>query len=196
MADYVIIVDDEVWASPVDAPELAYVHAEIDPALRDLSDEDYLTGVAAIRHTAAPAGLLLVDDRVLTCVEWQPGLLVIESTPGPTLRRAVLESPAPGFGGVPVDAGALAAYHADPTRQARREHQYNLVFTPWDAALDLDGRDGWSPITDDARSRFTAATAHLDALNARVTALTSDPADYERWITASQATPIWNGEIR
>ena len=87
------------WARTVPPGEEAYLRALVFPTMRLLSPEDYRSGPATMRNTAARWSYVLDGSVVYWCVEWEPGLVVVRFTPDGSLAWAQIRSPNPQFGG-------------------------------------------------------------------------------------------------
>jgi hypothetical protein len=58
-----------------------YFREEVVPRLQPLSQDQYLGGPIGIATTAARWSYVLDIEAVNWCIEWNPGLLVINVTP-------------------------------------------------------------------------------------------------------------------
>jgi hypothetical protein len=58
-----------------------YFREEILPKFQPLSLDQFLAGPNGILMTAARFSYVLAGEAVSWCIEWQPGLLVINVTP-------------------------------------------------------------------------------------------------------------------
>jgi hypothetical protein len=185
---HLIFTDDDRTALGrlVDPEEQAYVRDVIRPALRPLATDAYLEGPVAILGTAARWSYVLDGDDLLWCVEWDPGLLVIVVS-GATLSWCALRAPNPEFGGRVATEAELAAYDEDA-----RNSQYELVFRAWDAQLEEDLRDDFSPLHPCEQVAVDRAFAHLDTLDEELERRCGG--DRRAWFERCERSPIWRGE--
>lgn len=152
--------DDELYSGPVGNAEVRYLRTHVIPHLTSLSVSDYVSGPATLLLTAAPYSYVLDDGpTVLWCVEWDPGLLVVQFSPDGTMAWAAMRSPVPDFGGRIPDPEDNLDYDEDDNPQ------YRLVFDPWDATFEEDTREwkGFEPATDDESTVFLAFCERANA---------------------------------
>jgi hypothetical protein len=142
---YIIFVPESArpLTKDVDPLSVEYLTARVIPQLRTLTESDYRNGPKSILSTAARWSYILHDQNVLWCVEWEPGLLVVEFSPSGQMRWSALDSPVPNFGGRLASEDELAAFDEDEPNP-----QYNIVFDAWDAEVDSTQRTGWTAATD------------------------------------------------
>lgn len=148
---------------PVAESDAAYLRLAA-KHLKPLSDEDYMTGPAAVLHTAAKYSYVLDGKALYWCIEWDPGLLVVKLAPNAEMQWVALRSPVPNFGGrepLPADGDP------DDYDEDQDNPQYNLIFTPWDAQYDEDYRESgeFIPADADVQTRFENALSHVNGLS-------------------------------
>lgn len=153
--------DLTLYTGPVPDGDAAYLR-QAAAHLKSLSEDEYMTGPAAILHTMAKYSYVLDGEELYWCIEWVPGLVIVKMAPGKELQWVAVRSPIPNFGGrepLPDDGGP-DDYDED------NNPQYNLVFTPWDAQYDKENREWGSfiPADDQVRMRFESALARVNAL--------------------------------
>lgn len=175
---------------PVSDSDAAYLR-QAAAWLKPLTDEDYMTGPAAILHTMAKYSYVLDGEALYWCVEWDPGLVILKMAPRSELQWVALRSPIPDFGGrqpLPED-GDPDDYDCDDNPQ------YNLVFTSWDAQYDERHRERGSfvPAEKEARARFENALARVNALGSVMESRFAH--DRDVWLGACQQNlERWCGE--
>lgn len=158
--------------------------------LQPLTDEDYMTGPAAMLNTMAKSSYVLDGNVLYWCIEWHPGLIVVKLAPDAELQWVALRSPVPGFGGrdpLPEDG------NPDDYDEDSDNPQYNLIFTPWDAQFDPQNRESGSFVPADAavQARFENALARVNALSSVI----ESRAAAEGWYTrCKQNLEKWSGE--
>jgi hypothetical protein len=174
---YAIFVEQDgtnmMFTGPLGADEREYLLRGIVPALRPLSDDEYLNGPIVILNTLARYSYVLVNRDVFWCVEWEPGLIVVRFSPNGAMAWAAFRSQVPEFGRrTPTAEDLKFASELDPDAD---NPQYNLVFDAWDAQFEEDEREyrDFEPASADERARWEAALAHAIALGERVAQLTS-----------------------
>ncbi len=161
---YINFVNDVPHTAPVATRDAEYLKRAI-PALRPLSDEEYLNGPAAILQTMAPYSYVLYEEDLFWCIEWDPGLIVIRFSPNGDITWAALRSPVPDFGGRKASDEELDAYDEDADNP-----QYNLIFDSWDAQFDEQKRKWKSfvPADSDVQARFQNALVHVNELHEKI----------------------------
>jgi hypothetical protein len=164
-------------AGPVSDSDAAYLRLAA-AYLQPLSDNDYVTGPAALLYTMARYSYVLDGEALYWCIEWAPGLVIVRMLPDRDLAWLALRSPVPNFGGrVPLpEDGDPDDYEDD------NNPQYNLVFRPWDAQYDSEYRRWRSfvPAGANVRARFHAAMDRVNALAGSVESRVAD--DLDRWV--------------
>lgn len=182
--------DDQVLhTAPVPAEDAEYFERIIG-VMQPLSDEDYMNGPAVVLHTLAKTSYILRGEELFWCIEWQPGLIVVRFVPGQPMAWAAIRSPVPNFGGREASEAELDAYDEDA-----ENHQYNLIFRPWDAQFDAQNREWYSfvPADADVQSKFENALAHVNALGEIMEQRYS--ADRDAWLAScKQNLQDWSGE--
>ena len=165
---------------PVAESDAMYLRAASEH-LTALSDEQYMTGPAAILQTLAKYSYVLDGNQLYWCIEWEPGLLIIWMAPNAELKWVALRDP------LPEDEA--------PDKNDDDNPQYNLIFTPWDAQFDVDYRKwrSFTPADDDIQNRFQNALARVNSLGEIMERRFSD--DSETWFKNSKLNlQQWCGE--
>jgi hypothetical protein len=137
----------------------AYLRESVFPALRPLSDDEYVNGPAKLLSTAGRSSYVLDGEDVYWCIEGGAGLVVVKFSPNGSMASAELRSPNPEFGGRKATAEEIENFDEDAENP-----QYNLVFDAWDAQFDEEELEEWESVDDHTRSRFETALAHADRL--------------------------------
>jgi len=147
--------------APVPEDEKSYFVKRLLPTLCPLSDSAYMLGPAVILGTLARYSYILFEGSVYWCIEWEPGLLVIEFAPDGYMAWTAIRSPVPEFGDRTPIQNDIDAYD-----EAAPNHQHNLVFDPWDAALDETYREFLCFVPADAQTQksYELAISHVDSL--------------------------------
>jgi hypothetical protein len=159
---YVLSVDSVFYECPVERSEEEYLQAAYSH-LVDLSDDDYMSGLAAVLHTGAHYSYVLDSEDVLWLIEWEPGLIVVKLSPNGQMRWTALRSPVPDFGGrvpLPEDGSPDDYDGVNP--------QYKLIFTSIDAAEDPEFLEDFSVADEETVTAFQTALAHVNTLEAKV----------------------------
>ena len=172
---------------PVRPEEAAYLREAIAPRLQPLSKEDYANGPAAILQTDARWSYVLDGETAYWCVEWPPGLLVLQFTEqGPMQWTAVPSAQ-------PETAQELALKNYD---ESEDDSQYRLVYEAWDAQFEGGLRTGWKTAPETIELHFEKALTQVRQVEDELETLYgSDETACERWMTACEASPIWQGKI-
>ena len=190
---YAIFVEREdqidTFTAPVPDDDAAYLK-KVMANLRPLSRDAYLNGPAVILHSLAPYSYVLHRRDLYWCVEWPPGLLVVRFSQDGDLAWSMLRSPVPDFGGrVPKDS------EWDEYDEDAENHQYNLVFDPWDAQLDEELREhrGFVSVDEETEAQVQEALAQAHALTDKAEQLFGPDPDawFER---CTQNMESWGGE--
>lgn len=161
---YLIFVDDgneqqKMYEGPVNELDCRYLANVVAPTLRPLKAEEYEQSFAAILHTFARFSYILSGEDVYWCVEWSPGLIVVRFSPNGAMAWSALRSPVPEFGGrVPLQTD-VESYDEDA-----ENHQYNLVFSAWDAQFDEKYRE-WGKFLPASQEAIIAHGAALGIVN-------------------------------
>ncbi len=166
--------DPTLHTGPVPESDAAYLRQTV-RHLKPLSDEEYMTGPAAILHTMAKYSYVLDGEELYWCIEWEPGLIIVKMAPEKKMQWVALRSPIPNFGGhepLPED-GDPDEYDGDDNPQ------YNLIFTPWDAQYDKQNREwgSFTPADTDAQTGFEDALARVNALGSVMESRYADDSD-------------------
>ena len=168
-----------------------YLREEVYPRLQPLSDSEYLNGPAGILNTLARFSYVIDGGRIFWCVEWRPGLLAIDLTPG-GMRWAARRSPDPEFGGRRAASSELQRYDAWQ-RAWQSEHreqppQYGLIFDAWDDTV-AQSFSAWQAASEAQHRIFRDA---LDALNTLTATLLHSPRSCERYMEMCRHSFFWN----
>lgn len=183
-AYYVISVDDELMSAPIAKADRKYLLDVIVPNLSPLSEGDYKAGPVILRASVAPNSTILLNNDVYLCFEYDPGLIVIRSSPNGELAWAALRSPIPNFGGREATEEEMLAFDEDA-----ENHQYNLIFTPWDAQFDEDSLEDaeFDAADEDLVEVLEAAMAPINRLGTELTDQLGDQASVTSWYERGQA---------
>lgn len=182
--------DPTLHTGPVPDGDAAYLR-QAATHLKPLTDEEYMTGPAALLRTMAKYTYVLDDKELYWCIEWAPGLVIVKMAPDADMQWVALRSPIPNFGGrQPLpDDGDPDEYDED------NNPQYNLIFTPWDAQYDKQHRE-WGtfiPADDEVRTRFENALARVNALGSVMESRYAD--DSDNWFQfCKENLERWSGK--
>ena len=176
------------FSLPLGELEADYLETVVEPLLQPLEENQYIEGAQGILRTWARFSYVLKEEHVCWCIEWSPGLLVIDFSPGGIMRWCALRSPNPEFGGRTATEDELASYDED-----RHNPQYHLVFTAWDAERDPGRRRGWSAATADEITRWECAMARANAISRQTQQVSS--AEQDSLLRKCQQSDIWHGTI-
>jgi len=133
---------------------------------------------------------VLNENDVYWCIEWNPGLIVVRFSPKDEMAWTAIRSPVPNFGGREADESDWDDYDEDADN-----HQYNLIFDPWDAQFDGRQREQrlFVPADSGVQSRFENAIASVYVLSETLEQQFSK--DLEAWAKLCiQNLEEWNGE--
>lgn len=156
---YMIYVKDEdeqtvLLQAPLDAEDQRYFEQLVLPTLTPISVEDYAHSFAVILHSFARFSYILNSGNVYWCIEWDPGLIVVQFSCDGSLAWTAIRSPIPDFGGrTPLDIDL------EKEDEDGENYQYNLIFNAWDAQFDeqLRVRDSFLPATEETIATFETA---------------------------------------
>jgi hypothetical protein len=166
--------------------ESDYLKRMVSPLLRPLAEAEYVQGPIGILHTFARYSYVLAGRNILWCVEWGPGLLVLEFSRRGSMRWCALRSPNPEFGGRVASEEELKGYDEDHPNP-----QYNLVFTAWDARMDPDRRGGWTPATAYEITCWERAMARPNTVGREIARLSKE--EQEGLLARCKDSDIWRG---
>ncbi|MBI1249396.1 hypothetical protein GC197_16345 [bacterium] len=178
-----------LFTGPVPESDAAYLR-EAAAHLKPLTDEEYITGPAAILCSLAKSSYVLDGEDLYWCIEWQPGFVIVKMAPNAEMKWVALRSPVPDFGGrepLPEDG--------DPDQDIDDNPQYNLIFTPWDAQFDKQEREWGSflPADEDSQTRFENAMSRADSLSKDIESRIEK--DEDQWFQlCRQNLEQWCGE--
>ena len=151
--------EDVLQEAPVAEADKRYLRAIAEQAMKTLSDEEYMHSLAVLLQSFARSSYILDGDDLYWCVEWDPGLLVIKFSPNAPIAWAAVRSPIPEFGGRVPRQEDIDAYDEDA-----ENHQYNLVFSAWDAQFSERER-AWRAFGPAMASTITAQEKALQRVN-------------------------------
>jgi len=171
---------------PVGEPEAEYLRNTVVPALQPLHQADYIEGAQGILTTMARHSYVLWRECVYWCIEWNPGLLIIEFSPPGDFRWCAFRSPNPEFGGRAATEKELDQYDEDA-----RNPQYNMVFTAWDAQTDEYWRQGWSRISSIDQQAWISAMRRATEIETETSALSES--EREALLRRCKLSAIWHG---
>lgn len=167
--------DPTLHSGPVSDGDAAYLR-QAAAYLKPLTDEEYMTGPAAVLNSMAKYSYVLDGAELYWCIEWEPGLVIVRMAPDTEMLWVALRSPVPNFGGrepLPED-GDPDEYDDEDV-----DPQYNLIFTPWDAQYDKQKREWGSfvPADQHVQTRFEKALARANALGEVMETRNADDSD-------------------
>lgn len=163
----VIWDESQMLEAPLPDAARAWLHEVVEPALQELTADQYRDGPAVLLTTEARFVYVVGDDRVWWVVEWPPGIVVVRFTSDGGYAAARLE--------VPDD-----------------EHPaVELVASPWAAQLDeAERRDaGFAPASDTTEAIWASATVAVQALGEALSGTLSDENAVEAWRTRASDSP-------
>ena len=173
---------DVLQEAPVQEADKRYLQAIVQQAMKPLSDDEYMHSLSVLLQTFARSSYIQDGHSLYWCVEWDPGLLVIKFSPGEAISWAAVRSPIPEFGGrVPLQAD-IDAYDDEA-----KNHQYNLVFSAWDAQFSEQEREwlAFIPATENTITAQENALEHANQLGRQLEARYSST--QQQWASACKA---------
>lgn len=159
--------DAYMQTAPLPEATEKYLRDFIIPHLKEVDQDLYSDGFAAIHRSFARFSYVLDGETVLWSIEWDPGLLVVRFHPGGHFEAQAFRSPFPAFGGrKPLEEDLLAYDDAEPN------HQYDLVFDSWDAQFEQYWRDyrGFKTASESEQHRFELAMEAANQLTEQAAA--------------------------
>jgi hypothetical protein len=171
-----------------------YFRAEIIPKFRPLSLDQYLGGPIGIVTSAARFAYVLDNETMNWCIEWPPGLLVIDVT-SDAMQWAARRSPNPQFGERSATDAEIERYE-EWEEAWEREHypvpqpQYGLIFDAWDDIVEQSFSE-WQPGSKVQTQAIQKGFAHLDKLAEKLPKDTNDGAYVER-LEEWRRSDFWN----
>jgi len=150
--------------------------------LKRLDQNDYIHGFGGLLHLLTRYSYVLDEDRVYWCIEWDPGLIVIEFSPSGEMRWVPLRSPVPDFGGrTPLKE------EQDRFDPEAPNSQVSLVFDPWSAQFDKEDRQdkAFSVADRESVQRFELALEVVNRLGEEIDARFGE--DLETWVYQCEA---------
>jgi hypothetical protein len=189
-------------ADAADAPPLLksvrpsyvrYLRAEIIPRFQSLSEREYLGGPVGILNTFARFSYVLDEENLYWCIEWAPGLLVIDLTPN-AMRWVARRSPNPEFGGRLASKAEIESF--DVWERAWEEShnepppQYGIIFDAWDDVMERTFTR-WRSASE---LQVRAIRRVLDGVNELCAGLPRDSQSqlYREHIEACRRSIFWN----
>lgn len=165
---YIIWVEQDnatqkMHVAPVSKIDKDYFIEEIIPSLQPISQNFYTESFVVILQTLARWSYIVYEGKIYWCVEWAPGLIVLEIQENGTLQALALRSPNPSFGSRTALAEDL---EFQPDYEDYENHQYNLIFDAWDAQFDKKKREWkqFKPVNEDdlEKQHFDRCIVHID----------------------------------
>jgi hypothetical protein len=178
---------------PVRPLYASYLHDEIIPRFQGLSEDQYLGGPIGILTTAARFSYVLYNEAVNWCIEWSPGLLVINVT-SDSMKWAARRSPNPQFGGRSATAAEIEKYE-DWEDSWEKQHllpppQYGLVFDAWDDIIE-ESFSNWQSTTEQQSRTVRMIFDRMDELAGRLPKDTNGRA-YRELMEEWRRSDFWN----
>lgn len=171
---------------PVRPQEMAYIRETIAPQLQPMTKEDYVNGPAAILQTEARWSYVLDGETAYWCVEWLPGLLVLQFTENGPMQWATVASSQLEA----ANAAEMKDYNEDED-----EPQYRLIYEAWDAQFEDGLREGWKVAPEATELSFERALTQVRQIEDELENLYgSDEAAFERWMDACESSPLLQGK--
>lgn len=156
--------------------------------LQPMTDEAYCNSLLVILNTGARWSYVIDHDIILWLVEWDPGFIVVRFGPDNLIAATAIRSPIPNFGGREATDADWDAYDEDG-----ENHQYNLIFHPWDAQMDPTCRGDYKPANETDAACFEACMKHANAIGHK--AVQDNGSDLNGWREKCKATiDQWAGE--
>jgi hypothetical protein len=177
---------------PVRPPYAQYLREELVPRFQPLSLDQFLGGPNGILTTAARWSYVLDGEAVNWCIEWEPGLLVVNVT-SDSMHWAARRSPNPEFGGRSATAAEIEQYDAW-VQSWERQHpftpppQYGLVFDAWDDVISQSFGE-WQPASE---SQSQTARKIFDRLDEFAHGMPREMGTYCDRIEAWRRSDFWN----
>jgi len=165
---------ESIHSGPVAIPEMEYLKNHVFPYFKTLSHEEYKNGHVAILNTGAKSSYISDGDDVLWCIEWPPGLIVVRFLNNGLMEWTAMRSPNPEFGGREAAECDWIDYDEDAV-----DHQYNLIFKPWDAQFDKQYREERAFEVADKTTvdKFTLCLKNLDNISVELFKMYDDKFD-------------------
>lgn len=164
-----------------------YLREQVIPGFRSLPLDQYLSGPNGILTTAARSSYVLDEETVNWCIEWSPGLLVINVTPD-SMQWAERRSPDPRFGDRSASDAEIKRYE-DWEEMWEKEHypvlppQRGLIFDAWNDIME-ESFSEWQSASEVQTQTIRRIFNRLDKLAEELTNGASDDA-YEEWRRSS-----------
>lgn len=155
--------------------DAAYLKKTVVPKMRALSDDEYLYGPGAILQTPAKYSYILDGKAVYWCVDWAPGLLVLQFSVDGAMKFAALRR---------IDSD-----------EEDGESQYNLIYDAWDAQFEEETGPGWAAAAPADLKAHAAALHHSGTLHERVYKECLPKKSYDSYFKKCEKSPIWKGTI-
>lgn len=155
---------ERMYSAPVAEDDKAYFEKVL-IHLKPLSKDQYQNGFGCIINTLARTSYIIDGSDLYWCSEWEPGFIVVKLSENGNMAWTAIRSPIPNFGDRPCTEEELYAYYEDG--EDEENHQYNLIFTPWDAQFDEQHREwyGFEPADQETQDIFLKATKKANELH-------------------------------
>jgi hypothetical protein len=180
-------VGGDALVKPVRPLYASYLRESVYLRFQPLSDEQYLDGPIGILSTPAPFTYILDSDAINLCIEWQPGLLVIQ-VGLQTTRWAARRSPNPQFAGRHATATEIETFMKWEGRHIERPPQYGIIFDAWDDIVE-QSFDSWQPASHQQNDVIGGVVDRLDKLYDRVP---KDSDAYREQVEKWRRSDFWN----
>jgi hypothetical protein len=176
---------------PVHPLYARYFREEVLPRFQPISLDQFVAGPIGISTTAARFSYVLDNEAVNWCIEWNPGLLVINVTPN-SMQWAARRSPNPEFGGRSATAAERERYAEWEQSWEKKHHlvqppQYGLIFDAWDDIVE-QSFSGWQPASDLQSQTIRKVFDRLDGLAER---LPKDTSTYGECVEEWRRSDFW-----
>jgi hypothetical protein len=166
-----------------------YLREQVIPRFRPLPLDQYLSGPNGILTTPARFSYVLDKEAVNWCIEWSPGLLVINVTPD-SMQWAARRSPDPRFGDRSASDAEIKRYE-DWEEMWEKEHypvlqpQRGLISDAWNDIME-ESFSEWQSASEVQTQTIRRIFNRLDKLAEELTNASDDA--YEEWRRSS----FWN----
>ena len=149
---------EKMYAAPVDKIDSDYFKREVTSYLKPISQAFYCQSFCAILQTLSRWSYVLYNEKLYWCILWgTSGLIVLEFQDDGTIQGVALRSP-----------------HKDEhwNDGIYENHQYNLVYTAWDAQFEEEKRTwkNFKPISnqDVEKQHFNKCILPIDTLAPKI----------------------------
>jgi len=167
-----------------------YLREQVIPRFQPLSLDQYLSGPNGIPATLARFSYVLDNEAVNWCIEWEPGLLVINVTPH-AMQWAARRSPNPQFGDRSATGAEIQRYEAWGEAWENEHYpvpppQHGLIFDAWDDMIE-ESFSEWQSASEAQTRVIRRVFGRLDKLAEELPKDGSDSA-YEEY----HRSKFWN----